>query len=412
MTPSPPIQPFSLLIKPAGPDCNIRCEYCFYLEKCGLYPDQTRHRMDADTLQKVIAGYMATPQPIYSFGWQGGEPTLMGADFFRTAFELQRSLAPRGATVANGLQTNGTLLDADFAQLLAEYRVLVGISVDGPADLHDRYRRTVGGGATHHRVMQGISHLQTAGVEFNVLTLVSAANVDHPTEVYRYLKSLGVHHHQYIPCVEPLNDGLTDFSITAEQWGNFLNGIFDEWQEADTRTVSVRHFDSVVNLLVTGQYSSCTMGGSCRQYLVVEHNGDVYPCDFFVTPELRLGNIHTHSLEQAWRSPLMRRFGAQKARWPHRCGECPYLPLCSGDCQKLRLGGDAPSALCEGWVAFYDHALPRLKEIAARAARRHRIPMVDPTAGAPEPEAPCFCGSGKRYRNCHGAAILHRCLKD
>lgn len=185
-------QPYSLLIKPAGPDCNIRCEYCFYLEKCDLYPQQQRHRMDTKTLHKVVSDYMATPQPVYSFGWQGGEPTLMGTDFFRTAFELQRDLAPRGATVTNGLQTNGTLLDASFARLLADWNVLVGISVDGPAEMHDTYRRTAADGATHHLVMRGLEHLQNAGVEFNVLTLVSAANVEHPREVYRYLKSLGV----------------------------------------------------------------------------------------------------------------------------------------------------------------------------------------------------------------------------
>jgi uncharacterized protein len=395
--------PFSLLIKPAGADCNIRCEYCFYLEKCGLYPETARHRMDDATLRKTIAGYMATPQPVYSFGWQGGEPTLMGAQFFRTAFELQRSLAPPGAIVTNGLQTNGTLLSGEFARLLADNRVLVGISLDGPAELHNRYRRTAGGGPTHHQVMQGIEHLQKAEVEFNVLTLVSAANVDQPREVYRYLKSLGIKHHQYIPCVEPLNSGLTEFSITGEQWGRFLTGIFEEWHESDVRTVSIRDFDSMINFLVTGRYTSCTMSGTCRQYLVVEHNGDLYPCDFFVTPELRLGNIHTHSPEDAWRSPVMRRFGAGKARWAQKCRECPYLALCSGDCQKLRLGGADPSALCQGWLAFYDHALPRLKQISARAARRHRMNLFDVSASSHKRDEPCFCGSGKNYGNCHGA---------
>lgn len=396
------IQPFSLLIKPAGPDCNIRCEYCFYLETCGLYPEQTRHRMSQDTVHTLVSQYMATPQPVYAFGWQGGEPTLMGPSFFRDAFDLQRSLSPPGATISNSLQTNGTLLDEAFAQLLSKYSVLVGISLDGPAEIHDTYRRTAGGGATHHQVIRGIELLKDAGADFNVLTLITAANVDKPREVYHYLKSLGIRYHQYIPCVEPLNEGLTDFSINGAQWGRFLIGIFDAWQQEDTRTVSIRDFDSIINFLVTGRYTSCTMSGTCKQYLVVEHNGDIYPCDFYVTPEHRLGNIHTHTLEHAWRNPVMGRFGARKARWSEACRQCPYLALCSGDCQKMRLRGDLPSALCDGWTAFYDHALPRFREIARRAARRHAIPFRDMTAPDIPNDAPCFCGSDRNYGNCHG----------
>ncbi len=330
--------------------------------------------MATDVLETMIRRYLATPQPEWAFAWQGGEPTLMGAGFFEKILKLQTRYAPRGARISNALQTNGTLLDDHFARVLRDGSFLVGISIDGPAELHDVHRRTVSGRGTHRDVMRGLEALRRNGVEYNVLTLVSRANVDHPREVYRYLRELGVTFHQYIPCVEFEPDGsLRPYSITGEEWGDFLNGIFDEWHRDDTRTVSVRNFDAVLSLIVRDVSVMCTTGTHCRQYFVVEYNGDVYPCDFFVQPEKRLGNVVTDHFERMWRSPVYRAFGRDKKGWNEECARCEYLRYCAGDCPKMRyVQGEDPSqlsVLCEGWKSFYSHTLPAFRDLAETIPR-------------------------------------------
>lgn len=371
------MRPFSLLIKPASADCNLACEYCFYTPKAALYPETARHRMQADVLEQMLRSYFEAPQQEFAFAWQGGEPTLMGRAFFETAIERQRALAPPGATVTNALQTNGTLIDDAFAATLAEHSVLVGISIDGPAHIHDRYRTTRGGAGSHARVMRGLEALERHGVAYNVLTLVTQANVREPQAVYEYLKGLGARYHQYIPCVEHDGTGaLTDYAISGEEWGGFLTGLFDAWAPADAGTVSVRCFDSVLQKLLGGRPSVCSMGKDCRHYFVVEHSGDIYPCDFYVEPRLKLGNVATDRFVHLWRSPAYREFGRGKRTLPAACENCPYLDYCAGDCPKMRPtpGGAAPSVLCEGWRRFYAHALPRLEELAVdvRAGRLRR----------------------------------------
>jgi uncharacterized protein len=370
------MRPFSLLIKPASADCNLACEYCFYTPKASLYPETARHRMQTDVLDQMLRSYFEAPQQEFAFAWQGGEPTLMGRAFFETAIERQRALAPPGATVTNALQTNGTLIDDAFAATLAEHGVLVGISIDGPAHIHDRYRTTRGGGESHARVMRGLEALRRHGVAYNVLTLVTQANVREPQAVYEYLKGLGARYHQYIPCVEYDGAGaLTEYAITGEQWGAFLTGLFDAWAPADAATVSVRFFDSVLQKLLSGRPSVCYMGKDCRHYFVVEHSGDIYPCDFYVEPRLRLGHVATDRFVHLWRSQAYREFARAKRTLPAACGDCPYLDYCAGDCPKMRAGGAAaPSVLCEGWRRFYGHALPRLEELAGdfRAGRLRR----------------------------------------
>lgn len=403
-------RPFSLLIKPAGADCNLRCRYCFYLPKAGLYPDSPRPRMDETTLDALVRGYMATPQPQYVFGWQGGEPTLMGLDFFKRVTDLQGHYGGRGVQVANGLQTNGTALDDALAAHFAAYRFLLGVSLDGPADLHDRFRLTIGGAPTHARVWDGIATLRRNQVEFNILTLVSQANVRDGARVYRYLRDEGFLHHQYIECVEFDAAGAPQpYAITGAEWGRFLCDVFDAWVAADTRRVSVRVFDSIVGRLVDGNPRVCQMGTDCRDYLVVEHNGDLYPCDFYVERDRRLGNVREPGWPRVVESPEFAAFGARKRDWPAACRACEYLPLCAGDCPKNRLptgtDGVRLSAMCAGWRMFYAHALPELKRLAAEVAREIR-PPVAPAANAIAPpasrRAPCPCGSGRPYKRCHG----------
>jgi len=266
--------PFSLLIKPASADCNLQCEYCFYLEKSELYPDQRRHRMGDAVLDKLISTYMATDQPVYSFGWQGGEPTLMGIEFFRRVTDLQMKHGRKGAVVANGLQTNAILIDDEMASHFAQYKFLLGVSLDGLEDMHDAYRRTAGGGPSHKRVLARTELLTRNGVEFNILATVHAKNVGRPAELYRYLVDSGFLFHQYIPIVEFDPSGAPlPFTITGRQWGEFLCGVFDEWMKADVTRVSIRDFDAILAFLVDGNRQICTMGDNCCQYFLVEHNG-------------------------------------------------------------------------------------------------------------------------------------------
>lgn len=440
--------PESLLVKPAGADCNIACTYCFYREKMALYPETKRPRMSEETLRRMLESYFASwhgprdQEPQFSFGWQGGEPSLMGVDFFRTAFDLQRSLAPSGSTIANGFQTNGILMDDRWAQLFNQYQVLVGLSIDGPEPVHDTYRVGLNGSGTHRQVEATVRLFQKHNVQFNALVVVGRHNQDRPQEIYRYLKSLGIMHHQYIPLFEFKPDGSAyEFSVTSDGWSHFLSGIFDEWYDHDTRKVSIRHFDSVLELLALGGYNVCTMGGTCSGHLVVEHNGDIFPCDFFVDPQWRLGNVHDRAdaIAAAERSPIRRRFAGRKARWNTQCDECPYLHLCSGDCVKYRpdhmadtdaeATGFSPrevyrsqvdrtgkhtrpaaaqtermplSYLCDGWKQFYDRTYDRFLSLADHVAKRRfgRPPAILNLRSWPEEER-CFCGSGRKASNCH-----------
>lgn len=415
------MRPFTLLVKPASADCNLRCEYCFYLEKCRLYPDSRQHRMSDAVLEQMIKTYMATPQPVYSIGWQGGEPTLMGTEFFRKVVRLQQQYGRPGARVGNGLQTNATLITDEMAALFGEYHVLVGCSVDGPPDIHDRYRRDAGGKPSHANVVQGIERLEQHHVEYNILVLVSQSNVKRAREVYRYLVEAGYLFHQYIPCVEFDDEGnLLPFAITGTEWGEFLCELFDEWYATGTTTVSIRHVDSILTKMVDGVNNVCVMGDNCCQYFVVEHNGDIYPCDFFVEESLKIGNVMDTPWEEALNSPVYREFGAQKAQWNAACETCEWLGLCGGDCLKHRVyAGNPPQTLgwlCAGWKQFLPYARERFETLAARVRRQRlreqqRMRRRQKMAPAPAPTSRphtvgrndlCPCGSGRKFKKCCG----------
>jgi len=368
------VRPFSLLIKPASADCNLRCDYCFYLEKCRLYPQSSRHRMSEEVLSRLVRSYLDTEQPVHTFAWQGGEPTLMGLEFFRRVTDLQAEHGRAGTAVANGLQTNATLIDDALAEHLAQYRFLVGCSLDGPARMHNRYRRALSGKPSHADVLRGIRTLQRHQVEFNILVLVSRANVRHAREVYRYLTDQGFLFHQYIPCVEFNEQGEPEpISITGDEWGAFLCAIFKEWYPDDIYTVSVRNFDALLNRLVDGTVVVCTMGDNCCQYFVVEHNGDIYPCDFFVDEDLKLGNIMNASWEDLLACRTYCDFGARKRKWHAACSTCDCLDLCSGDCLKHRMyAGNPPqnrSRLCSGIKQFIGHTRTHFEALAQQVRR-------------------------------------------
>jgi len=396
---------FSLLIKPVSADCNLRCEYCFYIDH--LDNVEKKPRMSEITLESMIASYMQTDQNNqYAFGWQGGEPTLLGLNFWEKVVELQTKHAPPGAVISNGLQTNGTLITDKLAKFFAEYKFLLGVSLDGPPNLHDFYRKTIGDTPTHNLVMRGINHLKNSNVEFNILTLVNNKTVKKATEIYQYLKEHEFYYHQYIPCVEfDENGDLKSYSITGEDWGTFLCELFDNWIKTDINTISIRLFDSILNYLVYGNYSVCYMGNDCCQYFVVEYDGSVYPCDFFVQEDLLLGNVKTTSWDALINSNKFLDFGSSKAKWNKTCTECPFIHLCHGDCQKFRFNDfqnlDVISPLCKGWKKFYTYTLPRFKILAKKIKENNKthshVHIKSKKIGRNEL---CPCGSGKKYKNC------------
>lgn len=371
--------------------------------------------MSDQVLEKMISSFLSTPQEIYSFGWQGGEPTLLGVSFFQRVVEYQEKHGRGGKRVANGLQTNGTLLTEDMARLFKDYQFLLGVSIDGPEEIHNTFRKNINGLGSHSSVLRGIELLQKQEVEFNALVLVSKSNVTEPEKVYNYLKGLGIYHHQYIPCVEwEPDDTLAPFSITGAEWGSFLTRIFDLWWNGDTRDVSVRHFDAIVRQLALHERSMCTQWGNCTQYFVVEHNGDVYPCDFFVDKNKRLGNITENSWASLQDSKKYHNFGKRKAEWNDECYRCPYLLYCSGDCLKHRIrpGGDHGmlSHLCSGWRQFYGHTLERFEQISLEILNEQRMYQSGGRTQLLEHlpkervgwNSPCPCGSGRKYKDCHG----------
>lgn len=406
------MKPFTLLVKPASADCNLRCRYCFYLDRSELYPGSLRHRMNHEVLERMISSYMATNQPVYGFGWQGGEPTLMGEGFFKKVTALQSRYGRTGEVVSNGLQTNGTLIDDGLAQHLARYNFLTGISLDGPPEIHDSQRVTIDGRGSHQGVMRGIATLRRNGAEFNILTLVSQANVRQAELIYRYLCAEGFFFQQYIECVEPDESGnLRPYSLRGEEWGEFLCRLFDLWYAHDTRRVSIRMFDSILARLVDGVPNVCNIGTDCRQYLVVEHNGDVYPCDFYVEKDLRLGNVMIDSWEHMLAHPVYKAFGLRKRHWPDECTGCSYRFICAGDCPKNRLcnglEGGRLSVLCVGWRMFYEHTLERFKSLAEEVRQERSIASAGSISSPPgcvnNPPGrndQCPCGSGRKFKRC------------
>jgi len=352
------MRPFSLLVKPVSADCNLKCDYCFYLPKCSLYPDLKEHRISDAVIDQLLKSYMTTPQSIHSICWQGGEPTLMGTDFFSKVVDCQKKYGKPGAIVSNSVQTNGTLITEEMAKFFFEYKFLIGCSLDGPEKIHDQYRKRISGKGTFKAVLKGINNLQKHHVQFNILTLVSKANIGLANEIYHFFKRLGVRHHQYIPCVEfDTNGKLLPFAITAKQWGQFLIELFDQWYPKDIYSTTVRNFESVLSKKVDQVDNICMTSDNCCQYFVVEYNGDVYPCDFFVEEPFRLGNIMENSWEEMVNSPIYRKFGQQKKKYNTECNQCQFLEICNGDCLKHRMyAGNSPerlSWLCTGLKDFF-----------------------------------------------------------
>ncbi|HUV03836.1 MAG TPA: anaerobic sulfatase maturase [Armatimonadota bacterium] len=363
----------SLLVKPAGPDCNLRCTYCFYRQKAGMFPGGKQHRMSDSTLERLITQALDAGCDIAMFSWQGGEPALMGLDFFRRVVELQAAHMHPGQAVSNALQTNATLLDRRWAEFLREHNFLVGVSLDGPQSLHNHYRRDEKRVGSHARVMQSLRMLVDMGAEVNILTLVNERNVREPDRVYDFLLETGVKYFQFVPCVEPGPGGKpASYSISPEDFGDFLCRLFDRWMDSPM-DVSIRDFDDLLAMHQGRSPTTCIYQPRCGGYLLIEHNGDVFPCDFFVLPKWRLGNLNETPLAELRASGKLAEFGGQKAMLSDECLNCPWVNFCYGGCLKYRtvLGGPVsqPTYLCEAYKRLFGHASSVLAELIGSPQR-------------------------------------------
>ena len=370
MEPSPKLPAFHLMAKPCGPQCNLACGYCFYLPKKALYP-QSRFRMPDTILeayiQQTIEGHLV---PEVTFAWQGGEPTLLGLTFFKKALELQKKYCRPGMVIRNTLQTNGILLDQPWCRFLRQNNFLVGISIDGPGELHDTLRKDNSGKGTFDRVMKGLSLLKKHGVEYNILCTVNSANGDHPLEVYRFFRDeIGARFIQFIPVVarDEKTGEVTAWSVRPAQYGRFLNGVFDEWVRHDVANVYIQHFDTALANWYGEPHGICVFSPTCGQAMVIEHTGDIYSCDHFVDRDHLLGNIMKNPVAELVNSPRQRQFGREKQDGlPGFCRKCRFLFACRGECPKnrfIRTPDDEPGLnyLCEGYQLFFDHISEPMK---------------------------------------------------
>lgn len=379
-TASPFASPLYLLAKPAGSRCNLACKYCYYLEKSLLFEKHSPQVMDDALLEKFIHDYIGaqTTQEVL-FTWHGGEPLMRPLQFYKKAVALQRKYAA-GRRIDNCLQTNGTLLTEEWCRFFKEQGWLVGVSVDGTQEMHDAYRRAKGGGPSHHKVMQGIRLLQKHGVEWNALAVVNDLNAGHPKEFYRFFKEIGCRFIQFTPIVERLlphadgrqlaaveeegTGGMMPFSVSPEQWGDFLIGIFDEWVKEDVGEYFVQLFDATLANWMGVQPGICTLARTCGHAGAIEWNGDVFACDHFVFPQYRLGNLREKSLVEMMYSPQQREFGRAKlTALPRQCRECRWLFACNGECPKNRFARTADGEkglnfLCSGYRRFFEHVAP------------------------------------------------------
>ena len=426
---------FHVLAKPIGPICNLDCKYCFYLEKESLYPQVSKWAMREEILDSYIRQYIeAHDTPVVHFAWQGGEPSLLGVEYFRRLVAMQKKYA-NGKRIQNAFQTNGVLLNDEWAALFKENDFLIGVSIDGPRELHDAYRVDKGGQPTFDRVMRGIETLKRNGVEFNTLTTVHRANADHPLEVYRFLRDNGSGFMQFIPIVERIAQQVTaeglqlispDFtgaaqvapwSVEPRQFGRFLSAIFDEWVLRDVGRCYVQLFDVSLEMWTGLESSLCVFKRQCGSALAIEHCGDVYSCDHFVYPENRLGNIMVLPLQALVDSTQQQAFGkAKELTLPKYCRECDVRFACNGECPKHRFtttpdGEAGLNYLCAGYKMFFRHIDPYMRFMAAELAAGRAPANVMRWAAEQKMRAslksaqrndPCPCGSERKSKNCCG----------
>ncbi len=420
---------FQVLAKPIGPNCNLECSYCFYLEKDQFYPDHNNFKMAPELLESFIKQKIEGHQVgTVNFTWQGGEPTLLGVDYYREVVRLQAKYA-NGKKIENGLQTNGITLDDEWCIFFKEHNFLIGISIDGPEELHNKYRLNKNGYGSFTDVIVGIELLKKHHVAFNTLTVISSENQSSPDTIYDFLKSIGSNYWQFIPIVERIKvaDGMlaapdevgetriAEWSVEPEIYGKFLQSIFQRWVREDVGQVFIQHFESALANQLGVSPGVCVWNSTCGLSLAIEHNGDTYSCDHYVFPQFHLGNIQDTTLEEMVHSPNQIKFGNDKQEGlPKICRECSVLDLCHGECPKHRfkVGDDGElglNYLCRGYKEFFTSIRPELGVIQElfemnKPAEHVMEWMKEKDQGFPSLEVnhndPCPCGSGKQFKSC------------
>ncbi|MBM4314863.1 MAG: anaerobic sulfatase maturase [Deltaproteobacteria bacterium] len=409
---------FQVFAKPAGARCNLDCRYCYYLQKEELYPQTGSLRMADDLLERYIVQQIEiAPEPVIHFFWHGGEPTILGLDYFRRIVEIQQRHRSRGSRIINSIQTNGVLLTDEWCRFFAAEQFAVGLSIDGPPALHDAYRVTKDNKGTYRQAMRGYRLLRQHKLPVDLLCVVHARNVRRPLELYRFFKEIKAQYLSFIPLVESQpdpRDGVTERTVPAEAFGAFLCAIFDEWIRQDIGQIIVQGFEEAARPAYGLDHSLCIFRPTCGDVPVVEHNGDFYSCDHFVTPGHRLGNIRETPLLELLESPTQEGFGrAKQETLPRFCRECGVLDMCNGGCPKDRIirtpdGEPGLNYLCAGYRRFFTHSRPYTAQMAAlRWAGRPPEQLMEQFRAASDgalPKAgrndPCPCGSGRKYKKC------------
>ncbi len=402
---------FQIFVKPAGALCNLDCGYCYYRDKRSLYPDTGQCRMTEALLEECIVQHIAVAGgPEVQFSWHGGEPTTLGVDFFRRAVELQRKHRPPGWRIRNGIQTNGVLLDDEWCRFFAAEGFTAGLSLDGPAELHDPYRVSRGGEPTHCQAVRGFELLRKYEIRTDILCVVHNLNVAQPLTVYRFFREIGASFIGFLPAVEQATrepgepEAVAPYTPSAAAYGTFLCKIFDEWLARDTARIAMQAFEEAARPAFGIEHSLCVFRETCGQVPVIEHNGDFFPCDHYVDAQHRAGNIRETPLAALLDSPAQCAFGeAKRDALPRYCRECDVLAMCHGGCPKYRFirtpdGEPGLNYLCAGLKRFFLHSRAPLARMVAEG--RKAPPPRRPAPSAAGRNDPCPCGSGRKFKKC------------
>lgn len=399
----------SVMWKTVSEDCNLACDYCYY-STCGGKPGPRINRIDSVLLEKFIHEYMQFNKGSASFAWQGGEPLLAGYDFFEEVVRLQAKHARPHTAISNALQTNATLVNDRWAAFFKAYSFLIGVSLDGPEDIHDARRVDSAGRGSFHRVMAGIRHLEQHKVEFNILTVIHRGNVGKAKQLMEFYRQNRFLFVQFIPCMDFRSQQVDKpgvYDITPDEYGRFLCEAFDEWYNGGSPDLSVRFFDNILSVYVNREAELCIHRASCPTTLILEQNGDAYPCDFFINEKWRVGNVGTDSLTDILAHPNYARFHRMKPALPDKCRSCKWQRLCYGGCPRNRkwneeLDKATPDYFCKSYMDLYEHAHDRMQSLGDQLRKRMFTENVQRyfRGKLPGRNDPCPCGSGKKYKAC------------
>ncbi|MFB1052233.1 anaerobic sulfatase maturase [Paraliobacillus sp. JSM ZJ581] len=393
-----------IMWKTVSESCNLACDYCYY-SRCNGRAGKIQ-RINEQVLEKVIKEYMEMSNGLVTFAWQGGEPLLAGIDFFRKVVYLQAKYAPKNTMISNSIQTNGMLLNREWAKFFKQYHFLVGVSLDGPAYINDARRVTSSGKGSFQAIMKGIEHLKNEQVPFNILTVLHETNVSKATELMHFYQEQAFEHIQFIPCMDFQSQHIGqpgDFLITPKQYGDFLCETFDQWYNNGNPKISIRFFDNMLAVYLHQSAEMCMRLETCPKTLLLEQNGDAYPCDFYIHDDYHLGNVQFDSLESIAQHERWEQFSAMKPTFPEKCNQCEFLHLCHGGCPRNRQRDNNQVGVeyfCESYQQVYRYAHDRIQEIAKNVKKKRLNEHAQSGGKLPDRNATCICGSGKKFKKC------------